>query len=64
MEENNENKEELEFNRRNRENYEQLMEESSTKLDGYCDKDNWFVKILLFGLLAIIVIGRLVVFAS
>ena len=64
MEENNENKEELEFNRRNRENYEQLMEESSTKLDGYWDKDNWFVKILLFGLLAIIVIGSLVVFAS
>ena len=56
--------EELEVNRRNREEYEQLMEESSTQLDGYYDKNNWFVKILLFGLLVIIVVGCLIVFAG
>ena len=62
-EENNENKE-LEINRRNREDYEQLMADSSTKLDGYWDKNNWFVKILLLVLFAIIVIGSIIVFAG
>lgn len=56
--------EELEVNRRNREEYEQLMEESSTQLDGYYDKNNWFIRILLFSLLAIIVIGTIIVFAG
>ena len=60
----NEQKEELEFNRRNREDYEQLMEESSTQLDGYWDKNNWFVKILLFGLLVVIVGGCIIVFGA
>ncbi len=64
MDENNENKEELEFNRKNRENYEQLMEESSTKLDGYWDKNNLFVKLLLLGLLVIIVVGSIIVFGA
>ena len=58
----NNNKEELEFNKRNREDYEQLMEESSTKLDGYWDKNNVFVKIFLFILLIIIVVGTVVIF--
>ena len=55
---------ELEFNRRNREDYEQLMEESSTNLDSYWDKDNWFVKILLLGLLVVIVGGCIIVFGA
>ena len=55
-------KEELEFNRQHRENYEQLMKESSTQLDGYWDKDNVFVKIILFGLFLVIVVGCAIVF--
>ena len=55
---------ELEINRRNRENYEQLMKDSSTQLDGYWDKDNLFVKLLLFGLFAIIVVGSIIVFSA
>ena len=57
-EENNENKE-LEINRRNREDYEQLMKDSSTNLDGYWDSKNIFVRILLLILLVIIVIGSI-----
>ena len=48
---------ELEFNKKNREEYEQLMEESSTKLDGYYDKNNWVVRIILLILFIIIVVG-------
>lgn len=61
---NNSNKKELEFNKRNREDYEQLMDESSTKLDGYWDKNNIFVKIVLFGLLIFIIVGSIIVFLS
>ena len=64
MDNNNNEKQELEFNRRNREDYEQLMDESSSKLDGYWEKDNWFVKILLFVLLAIIVVGSIIIFGA
>ena len=64
MNEENGQQSELEINRRNREEYEQLMDESSTQLDGYWDKNNWFVKILLFGLLAVIVIGCVVIFGA
>ena len=59
-----EKNEELEVNRQNREEYEKLMEESSTNLDGYWDTNNWFVKILLFALLGVIILGSLIVFAS
>ncbi len=59
-----ENKEELEFNRKHREEFEQLMEESSTNLDGYWDKNNWFVRILLLGLLVIIVVGCIAIFGA
>ena len=55
---------ELEINRQNREEYEKLMEESSTQLDGYWDKNNWFVKVLLFVLLGIIIVGSIIVFAG
>ena len=59
-----EKKEELEFNRQHREEFEQLMEESSTNLDGYWDKNNWFVRILLLGLLVVIVVGCIAVFGA
>ena len=51
--------EELEFNKKNREDYEKLMEESSTRLDGYWDKNNPIVKIILLFLAIIIVAGVL-----
>ncbi len=53
----NEKKKELEINKQHREDYEKLMQESSTKLDGYWDKNNPFVKIVLFLLGALIVAG-------
>ena len=49
--------EELEFNKRKREDYENLMKESSTNLDGYWDKNNPFVKLLLLILAGIVVFG-------
>ena len=48
---------ELDVNRKNRENYEKLMEASSTKTDDYWDRDNIFIKIVLGILGIIIVIG-------
>ena len=60
----NNQKEELEFNKKNREDYEQLMEESSSQLEGYWDKDNLFVKFLLLGLLIVIVVGSIIVFGA
>lgn len=63
MNNNTNNKTELEFNRKNREDYEQLMDESSTKLDGYWDKNNIFVRLLLFILFIIIVVGSVIVLA-
>lgn len=51
-------KEELEFNKKHREEYEKLMEESSTKLDGYWDKNDPIVKIILL-ILAVFIVGGL-----
>ena len=48
---------ELEFNKRNREDYENLMQDSSTNLDGYWDKNNPVVRTLLLILGGIIVFG-------
>ena len=56
MPENNDNKE-LDFNREKRENYEKLMKESSTNLDGYWDKNNLLVKFILIVLGLVILIG-------
>ena len=42
MKNNTKNDKELEFNKKNREDYEQLMKDSSTNLDGY-----WIGKIHL-----------------
>ena len=60
----NEDKQELEFNKKNREGYEQLMKDSSTNLDGYWDKNNWFVRILLLALFVVIVGGCIIVFGA
>ena len=49
----------LDFNVKNREDYEKLMADSSTKLDGYWDRKNPFVILVLVLLLAIIVIGSI-----
>ncbi len=48
---------ELEVNKKNRENYENLMKDSSTNLDGYWDKNNIFIKIVLTILGVIIIVG-------
>lgn len=53
----NQNNEELGVNKEKREYYKSLMEKSSTQLDGYWDKNNPFVKLLLLVLLGIIVFG-------
>ena len=49
--------EEVDVNKKNREDYEKLIEESKTNLDSYYDKNNIFVKILMLGLLVFIVLG-------
>lgn len=48
---------ELEINKKNREQYEELMKNSETKYDSYYDKNNVFVKLVLFLLLVFIIIG-------
>ena len=55
---------ELDINRRNREGYDQLMRESSTKLDDYWDSNNPFVRALLLGLLIFIAIGAIIIIGS
>ena len=50
------NHKETDINRQHREDYEKLIDESKTNLDGYWDKNNPFVKILLY-VLGIIIIG-------
>ncbi len=52
----NENKE-LEVNKEKREEYEKLMQDSSTQLEGYYDKKNPFVILLLLILGSIIILG-------
>ncbi len=59
MKNNTKNDKELEFNKKNREDYEQLMKDSSTNLDGYWDRKNPFVIIILFVLAVIIVVGSI-----
>ena len=55
------NSTELNFNKEKRENYEQLMANASTNLDGYWDKNNPFVRFVLF-ILAVIIIGGVIYF--
>lgn len=59
MNNNTKNDKELEFNKKNREDYEQLMSDSSTNLDGYWDRKNPFVIIILFVLAVVIVVGSI-----
>ena len=47
----------LDFNKKNREDYENLMSDSSSNLEGYWDRKNPFVVIVLVILLIIIVVG-------
>ncbi len=56
---NQENDKELEVNKKNREDYEKLMKDSSTNLDGFWDSNNIFVKIFLLMLLVIIIAGSI-----
>ena len=63
-ENNNNQNAELEVNRKNREDYERLMEESSTSLDDYWDKNNLFVRLLLIGLLIVIAVGSVITVLS
>lgn len=51
------NNNELDVNKQKREEYEKLMKDSSTRLDGYWDKNNLFVRLFLLVLGIIIVLG-------
>ena len=51
------NTNELEVNKQTREEFEQLMKDSSTKTEDYWDKNNLFVRLLLLVLGIIIVLG-------
>ena len=53
------NDNELEFNKKHREETEDLMAKSSTNLDGYWDRNNPFVKHILF-LLAVVIVGGVI----
>ena len=48
---------ETEINKQHREDYEKLIEESSTNLDGFWDRNNPFVILLLLVLGVIIICG-------
>ena len=61
MDNENNTTQELEVNKNKREEYEQLMKDSSTQLDGYWDSNNPFVKILLLGLFILIVVGAVAI---
>ena len=51
------NNSEIDINRKNREEYEGLMKDSQSKKDMYYDKNNIFVKLVLFLLLVFIILG-------
>ena len=53
----NEEKEELEVNKKNREDFEELMKESSSNKDMYWDKNSPAVKLVLLIIGAIILVG-------
>ena len=62
---NQDNKEnELEVNKKNREDYEKLMKESSTNLDGFWDSNNIFVKLILLVLFIVIVVGSFIILSG
>lgn len=53
----NEEKPELDINKKNREDFEELMKESSTKKDMYWDSNNPAVRVILLIVGAIILVG-------
>ena len=55
---------ELEVNKKNREDYEQLMKESSTDLDGFWDSRNIFIRVILIFLLGFIVVGSYLILSA
>lgn len=55
-------KDKFDVNKKNAEAYQNLMNESSTKLDGYWDSNNSFVRLLLIALAIFIVVGILMLF--
>ena len=58
------NKDELEFNKNNRELTEKIMDDASSKNDDYWDNNNIFVRNILFLLFAVIVAGSYFIIAS
>lgn len=52
-----EEKDELEVNKKNREDFENLMQESSSKRDAYWDSNNPAVRIVLLIIGTIIILG-------
>lgn len=50
---------ELEVNKKNREEFERLMDNAANKHDSYWDKSNPVVKLILWLLLILIVLGTL-----
>ena len=61
---NKKNDQELEFNKKNREYTEKLMDEAGTNTDGYWDSNSVVIRLILLGLLVIIIIGSVWVFGS
>lgn len=55
---------ELEVNKKNREDYEKLMKESSTNLDGFWDSNNIFVKLILLVLFIVIAVGSFLILSG
>ncbi len=56
---NNDNFKDLETNKKNSEEFDRVMDNASKKYDSYLDRNNIFVRIVLFCLFAFIVLGCL-----
>ena len=56
---NNDNFKDLETNKKNSEEFDRVMDNASKKYDSYLDRNNIFVRLVLFCLFAFIVIGCL-----
>lgn len=56
---NNDNFKNLETNKKNSEEFDRVMDNASKKYDSYLDRNNIFVRIVLFCLFAFIVLGCL-----
>lgn len=55
----NDNFKDLETNKKNSDEFERVMDNASKKYDSYLDRNNVFVRLILFCLLAFIVLGCL-----